>query len=67
MTFWYRSSERCESLKVTRTCQGQIVLFLVAEQIDAKEWIKVITRDRVVDASFCKIIEAGNVCVRKTF
>ena len=27
------------------------------------EWIKVITRDRVVDGNFCKIIEAGNVYV----
>ena len=27
------------------------------------EWIKVITRDRVVDANFRKIIEAGNVYV----
>ena len=27
------------------------------------EWIKVITRDRVVDANFGKIIEAGNVYV----
>ena len=32
------------------------------------EWIKVITRDRVVDANFRKIIEAGNVYVcKKTF
>ena len=27
------------------------------------EWIKVITRDRVVDANFRNIIEAGNVYV----
>ena len=27
------------------------------------EWIKVITRDRVVDANFRKIIEAGNAYV----
>ena len=27
------------------------------------EWIEVITRDRVVDANFCNIIEAGNVYV----
>ena len=29
------------------------------------EWIKVITRDRVVDANFRKIIEAGNVMCAK--
>ena len=29
------------------------------------EWIKVITQDRVVDANFRKIIEAGNVYVRE--